>query len=411
MTVVGSDLEDVLLAERELWQDGPPHELFARMRAECPVHWTPSITEYPEEAGFWSVTTAEDVRTVSRDFKTYSSERGGVTLMTSAFLPLELATKMFVAQDPPKHDRVREIFNAGFTPRRIAEHEDRIRAITVAVLEKLAAREECDLVSEVAEPVVQRVMGSFLGIPPEDDRIWGSLTKAMLDAGDPDVNPEGPRSVMERDMPQVITRCAQMIAERREQPTDDLTSLLVHAEVDGQRLEDEEILMGFFLLLIAGFDSSKSGYCSGMRALMDHPDQRQMLLNDPSLIPGAVEETLRLFPPATHFRRTATCDTELGGKQIREGEKVVMWYLSSNRDEKRYKDPQRFDVTRVPDHDTFGAGGRHFCLGNALGRLELKILFGETLARFPNMQPIGEPDLAKTMWLPQLRTLRVQLSP
>jgi cytochrome P450 len=217
--------------------------------------------------------------------------------------------------------------------------------------------------------------------------------------------------VMTRDMPQVVEQVLKMIAARRDQPTADLTSVLVHAEIDGECLEDQDIVMGFFLLLIAGFDSTKSVYSSGMRALMDHPEERQRLLDDPSLIPSAVEETLRMFPPATHFRRTATCDTELGGKQIRQGDKVAMWYVSSNRDEARFKDPNRFDVGRNPDHDTFGARGRHYCLGNALGRLELRIMFEETLARFPNMQPLGEPDWAKTMWLNQLRSLPVLLTP
>src|SRR5439155_6217409 len=160
-----------------------------------------------------------------------------------------------------------------------------------------------------------------------------------------------------------------------------LTSVLVHAEIDGQKLEEHEIVMGFFLLVAAGNDSTKATYCSGMKALIDHPDQRQLLLDDPSLIPSAVEESLRMFPAFAHFRRTATRDTELNGTQIREGDKVVMWYVSSNRDESRYEDADRFDVRRNPEHQAFGAGGRHFCLGTALARLELQILFEETLTR------------------------------
>jgi cytochrome P450 len=169
--------------------------------------------------------------------------------------------------------------------------------------------------------------------------------------------------------------------------------------------------MGFFLLVAAGNDSTKATYCSGMRALMENQDQRQLLLDDPSLIPGAVEESLRMFPAFAHFRRTATCDTELHGQQIREGEKVVMWYVSSNRDESRHTDPDRFDVTRNPDHQAFGAGGRHFCLGTALARLELKILFEETLARFPQMEVAGTPTFVESAFLNQLKTLPVRLSP
>ena len=149
-------------------------------------------------------------------------------------------------------------------------------------------------------------------------------------------------------------------------------------------------MMGFFLLVAAGNDSTKATYCSGMRALMENPDERQQLLDDPSLIPSAVEESLRMFPAFAHFRRTATEDIELNGQTIKEGDKVVMWYVSSNRDESRYEDPDRFDVERNPEHQAFGAGGRHFCLGTALARLELRILFEETLARFPHMELGGQ---------------------
>ena len=185
---------------------------------------------------------------------------------------------------------------------------------------------------------------------------------------------------MERDVPEMFRRCNALIAERRENPTDDLTSVLVHAEIDGERLEEHEIVMGFVLLMAAGNDSTKATYCSGMRALMENPEEREKLLADPSLVPSAVEESLRMFPAFAHFRRTATRDAELNGGPIREGDKVVMWYVSSNRDESRFEDPDRFDVERNPEHQAFGAGGRHFCLGTALARLELQVLFEETLA-------------------------------
>jgi cytochrome P450 len=404
-------LDEVLVTERERWQDGPPHELFGRLRAECPVHWTSHLPEYPEEAGFWSATRADDVHTVSRDWRTYSSELGGVTGLTHAVMPLELQRAMFIAMDPPKHDRLKALFQRGFTPKRIAEHEDAIRAIAVAVLDGVAGQETCDLVTDVAQPVVSRVIGSFMGIPPEDDEIWARLMNTTLGAGDPDLNPEGVQAVMERDVPEIFERCRRLIAERRERPTDDLTSVLVHAEVDGERLEEHEIVMGFFLLVAAGNDSTKATYCSAMRALIAHPDQRRLLLEDPSLIPSAVEESLRMFPAFAHFRRTTTRETELAGQPIDEGEKVLMWYVSSNRDESRYEDPDRFDVTRNPEHQAFGAGGRHFCLGAALARLELNVLLEETLRRFPEMELAGTPAYAESPFINQLKTLPVRLRP
>jgi cytochrome P450 len=404
-------LEEVCITEREVWEDGPPYELFKQMRAECPVHWTARISEYPEEAGYWSVTRADDIHEVSHDWETYSSELGGVTALTNAIMPLELTRAMFIGMDPPKHDRLKALFQRGFTPKRIAEHEDAIRSIAVAVLDRLDGRETCDLVTDVAQPVVSRVIGSFMGIPPEDDEVWARLMNTTLGAGDPDLNPEGVEAVMQRDVPEIFQRCGRLIAERREHPTEDLTSVLVRAEVDGQRLEEHEIVMGFFLLVAAGNDSTKATYSSGMRALMEHPDQRRLLADDPSLIPGAVEESLRMFPAFAHFRRTATRDVELGGQGIREGDKVVMWYVSSNRDETRYEDPDVFDVTRNPEHQAFGAGGRHFCLGTALARLELKVLFEETLSRFPHMELAGEPLFAESPFLNQLKTLPVRLRP
>jgi cholest-4-en-3-one 26-monooxygenase len=250
-----------------------------------------------------------------------------------------------------------------------------------------------------------------MGIPPEDDAAWANLMNSALGAGDPDLNPQGIASIVANEIPEIFARCGAMIAQRRERPTDDLTSVLVHAEVDGQRLEEHEIVMGFFLLVAAGNDSTKATYCSGMRALIEDPDQRELLLADPSLIPSAVEESLRMFPAFAHFRRTATRDTELAGQPIQQGEKVVMWYVSSNRDEERYEDPDRFDVIRNPEHQAFGAGGRHFCLGAALARLELRILFEETLARFPAIELDGAPVMAESAFINQLKTLPVRLGP
>ncbi len=409
MATVGGDLREVLVGERELWRDGPPHELFKELRGGCPVHWTDRMADFPGEAGYWSVTTAEDVHAVSRDWQTFSSELGGITAASVVF-PLELTRSMFIGMDPPKHDRLKALFQAGFTPRRIAAHEDAIRTIVTRVLRRLDGRQTCDLVGDVAQPIVSRVIGSFMGIPPEDDAIWARLMNSTLASSDAEVNPEGLDGVRERDIPEIFERCGRLIAARREQPTDDLLSVLVHADVEGHKLEEHEIVMGFFLLVAAGNDSTKATYSSCMRALIENPDQRQLLLEEPTLIPGAVEEALRMFPAFAHFRRTATRDTELHGQRIREGEKVVMWYVSSNRDETRYEDPDRFDVRRNPDHQAFGAGGRHFCLGTALARLELNVMLEETLARYPRMELDGTPTYVESPFINQLKLLPVRLA-
>src|SRR3954464_8251914 len=347
-------LTDVRVLDRERWLDGPPHELLKELRASCPVHWTSEIREFPQEKGFWSVTRPEDIAAVSRDWATYSSEVGGVTAISESIFPLELSRAMFIGMDPPKHDRVKQLFQKGFTPKRIAEHEDEIRAIVVRVLERLEGRDEANLVSDVAQPVVARVIGSFMGIPEEDDITWARLMNNLLGAGDQGLEPAEVPAAIERNIGELFQRCQSLIAERRERPTDDLTSVLVHAEVDGQRLEEHEIVMGFFLLMAAGNDSTKATYCSAMRALMENPDQRQILLDDPSLVPSAVEEALRMFPAFAHFRRTATKDTELSGCPIHTGDKVVRWYVSSTRDEENFDAPDRFDVRREPnEHQAF----------------------------------------------------------
>jgi cytochrome P450 len=409
VTSTRGDLEDVLVSDLDRWRDGPPHELFRRLRAECPVHWSDVIPDYPAEPGYWSVTRPEDIHTVSRDWRSYSSEIGGITSV--GVFPLELIRSMFIGMDPPRHDRLKMLFQAGFTPRRIAAHEPAIREIVTAALDRVAGRAECDLVSDVAQPVVSRVIGSFMGVPPEDDAEWARLMNSALAVGDPDMSPGGVDSLLGQDIPELFERCRRLIAERRARPTDDLTSVLVHAEVEGEKLDEQEIVMGFFLLMAAGNDSTKATYASGMRALLEHPDQRRLLLEDPSLIPSAVEESLRMFPAFAHFARTATADTELAGQTIREGDKVVMWYVSSGRDESRYGDPDRFDVRRNPEHQAFGAGGRHFCLGTALARLELRVLFEETLARYPSMELAGEPTFVLSTFVNQLKTLPVRLGP
>jgi cholest-4-en-3-one 26-monooxygenase len=316
---------------------------------------------------------------------------------------------MFIGMDPPKHDRIKNLFQRAFTPKAISQHEETIRDVATRVLDGLSGRETCDLVTEVAQPVVARVICSFMGLDPEDDKPWAEAINGLAGFGDPELNPKGLEQMLSEDLPPMYEKCMKLVADRRANPTEDMLSVLVHAEIDGDRLADEEIFAGFLLLMIAGNDSTKATYTSAMRALIEHPDQRQLLIDDPSLIPGAIEEALRMFPAFGHFRRTATKDTELGGCPIHKGDKVVLWYPSSNRDEDRYENPDRFDVLRNPEHQAFGAGGRHFCLGTALARLELKILVEETVTRYPNMAIDAEPTWVLSQFSSQLKTLPVRL--
>ncbi len=411
MSVIAEqDLERIDLGDLELWDHGPPHALFTRLRREAPLHWSP-LDDYPHEAGFWSLTRAADLRKVSLDWQTFSSYVGGIMVLDDFGIPLEGQQQQMISMDPPRHDRIKALFQRGFTPKRIAEHEERIRGIVNRVLDRVATRGECELVNEVAGPVVSRVIGSFIGTPEEDDQRHMEETNMVLGFGDEDLRPT------EEAVVEVMTRAwdetMELVAERRENPglSDDLIEVLVHSEVDGEKLSDAEIFMGLGLLGAAGNDSTRSVFTSGMLGLFENPEQLALLRDDPSLAEGAVEELLRCYPAFAHFRRTATRDVEMHGKTIREGDKVLLWYVASNRDEENYPDPQRLDVTRKPDHQAFGAGGRHFCLGAALARLEIKVLLEETLRRFPDIELAGEPTHARSLFLNQLKTLPVRFTP
>ena len=403
------DLDRIDLGDLALWDDGPPHALFTRLRREAPLHWSP-LGEYPAEAGFWSLTRAEDLRRVSLDWETFSSHVGGIMVLDDFGIPLEGQQQQMISMDPPRHDRIKALFQRGFTPKRIAEHEERIRAIVNRVLDRVAARGECDLVLDVAGPVVSRVIGSFIGTPEEDDRRHVEETNMVLGFGDEELRPteEAVIEMISRNWEETM----EMVAERRANPgMDDLMDVLVHSKVDGEGLSDAEIFMGLGLLGAAGNDSTRSVFTSGMLGLFENPDQKRLLLDDPTLIDGAVEELLRMYPAFAHFRRTATRDVEMHGRTVRAGDKVLLWYVSSNRDEDVYEDGQRLDVTRAPDHQAFGAGGRHFCLGAALARLEIRMLLSETLRRFPDIELAGEPTKARSLFLNQLKTLPVRFTP
>jgi cytochrome P450 len=402
-------LDQIDVGNLDLWEDGPPHDLFTRLRNEAPVHWSP-LAEYPDEGGFWSLTRAADIRTVSLDWKTYSSYVGGIMVLDDFGIPLEAQQQQMISMDPPRHDRIKALFQRGFTPKRIAEHSERIRGIVNTKLDLICERGECDLVNDLAGPVVTRVIGSFIGSDPADDQRHMEETNMVLGFGDEDLRPteEAIVEMMTRNWNETM----EIVAERRKNPgMDDLIDVLVHGEVDGEGLSDDEIFMGLGLLGAAGNDSTRSVFTSGMLGLFEDPDQLELVKNDPTLIPGAVEELLRMYPAFAHFRRTATRDVELHGRQIAKGDKVLLWYVSSNRDETIYSDGQRLDVTRNPDHQAFGAGGRHFCLGAALARMEIQMLLSETLRRFPDIELAGEPAKARSMFLNQLKTFPVRFAP
>ncbi|RAG82418.1 cytochrome P450, partial [Streptacidiphilus pinicola] len=247
--------DDVTVADMALWVDGPPHELFTELRAKCPVHWSADIPGLPNEEGFWSLTRAEDLEKVSRDCKTFSSERFGIDI-TNHVVPIEWARSEFIGMDPPKHDRIKALFLEGFTEARISEHEPRIREIVTTVLDRLDGREACDLVTDVSQPIVARVIHSFMGIPEEDDAKWAAYMGRYMGRDDPELNPGGVDSYVNELVPLLMQEAMALIEPRRAEPSDDLISVLVHAEINGERLDLEETVFGILLLFGAGNDST-----------------------------------------------------------------------------------------------------------------------------------------------------------
>lgn len=408
------DDPDFTVADPELWADGPPHQAFAEMRAKCPVHHSAGIAGMPEAPGFWSITKADDVARISRDWKTFSSNREGAVDLTWEGMPenlKELSKMDMINLDPPRHDRLKQLFLAGFTQQRIAAEEGQVLEAVTNVLDRLDGKETCDLVNDISKPIVARVIHGFMGIPEEDDARWIHNISRYIALDDPHFNPGGLDEWLEVFIPDLIGQCVALIEERKANPGDDLISILINAEVEGDRLTDDEIVAGMLLLFAAGNDSTMATYTSAMIALMQNPDERQKVLDDPSLVPGVVEEALRMFPAFALMRRTATKDVEVNGAQIKEGDSVVLWFPASNRDEDKYEDPDRFDVTRNPEHQAFGAGGRHFCLGNALARLELRLMVAETLKRYPQMEIAGEAPFTASFFVNQRQSLPVRLSP
>ncbi|GAA1949148.1 cytochrome P450 [Nocardioides panacihumi] len=412
MTAIDDD--SFTIANPELWVDGPPHEVFKELRGKCPVHHSSGVVGVPEARGFWSITKAEDIAKVSRDWKTFSSNRDGAVDLTWDGMPEDLkeAQKLdMINLDPPRHDRLKQLFLAGFTQERVAAEEAKVLSAVTNVLDRLDGKETCDLVNDISKPIVARVIHGFMGIPEEDDARWIHNMSRYVAIDDPHYNPGGLEEWINVFLPDLIGQCFELIEQRKANLGDDLISILIKAEVEGDKLTDEEIIAGMLLLFAAGNDSTMATFTSAMIALMQNPDQRQKVLDDLSLVPSAVEEALRMFPAFTLMRRTATKDTELNGAEIKEGDSVVLWYPSANRDEDKYENPDTFDVTRNPEHQAFGAGGRHFCLGNALARLELQTMLRETLSRYPQMEIIGDAPFAESYFANQRITLPVRLGP
>ncbi len=377
------------------------------MQREAPVHFSPQ-NNVPGEGGFWSITRFDDIRAISRDHKTFSSERRGIFSVDDIGVPLDLQTQQMISMDPPRHDRLKALVIKEFTPEKVAAHENAIKQIISGVLDSVADRERFDLVADVARPIPARVIGSLLGTPPEDDEKLVHWTNVFTAFEDPAIREQW------TDTAAVVTEIVDYVNNQLAQRSDTsgkLVTAMLNAEVDGEKLTELEIAVFFVLLMAAGNDSTRATYSATMLEILRNPELREQLRENPDLIDAAVEEGLRCYPAFAFMARAATKDVELHSKTIKENDRLLLWYLASNRDETVFPNPDKFDITReglADKHQGFGGRGRHFCLGANLARLELKLWIQQTLERFPDLALDGEPTRVRALFLNQYKSIPVR---
>ena len=329
---------------------------------------------------------------------------------------------MLITSDPPDHVKLRRLVNKGFTPRAVRAMEQHIRDLATEVIDGIARRGECDFVADVAVPLPLAVICEMMGVEREHWATMLNLSNQILGSADAEYQEEAEvseepgtreaqRAALQQSSMQVYAHFMRMVTERREQRREDLVALLVDSEIEGDQLNDMDILLFCLLLVAAGNETTRNAISGGMHALCEHPDQLALLRDNPDLIDGAVEEILRWTSPVAHMARTATRDTEIHGQPIAKGERVVMWYPSVNRDEDHFPDPDRFDITRHPNpHLAFGIG-EHFCLGAGFARLEIKVIFQELLRRLPDITTTAEPDRLHSSFIAGIKRLPVRFTP
>ncbi|MGK2928317.1 MAG: cytochrome P450 [Acidimicrobiales bacterium] len=402
-------LSDIHLLDRDKFQEGTPHEWFTWLRQNAPVSHHPE----PDGPGFWSITKHADVIACNRDAHTFSSDqsRGGVVILEER--PPgefeEAGGKLMLMMDPPEHTRYRKLVNRGFTPRMIAMLEPRIRELTTKIIDDAIAKRDVDFVVDVAAELPLEVIAELIGVPSEDRHKIFEWSNRMIGSEDPEyiVSEE---EVMGAQVEMFMY--AQQLADRhRENPQSDIITKLLESEIDGDHLSDMDFNLFFLLLSVAGNETTRNAVSHGMRAFLENPDQYDKLVEDPAgRMDGAIEEILRWATPVLFFRRNATQDFELRGHQIREGDKIALWYISANRDEDVFEDPFRFDIERDPNpHIAFGGGGPHFCLGAQLARLEIRVLFDELAKRVPRLQQLDEPSFLRSNFIGGIKHLGVRL--
>jgi cytochrome P450 len=401
------------ILDPDVYVGGVPHATFARLRDEDPVSWWPE----QDGPGLWAVTRYDDVLTVSQS-RTYSSARG---IRIEDMRPDELAARRTLMElDPPEHTAYRRLVQPPFSFREMAAYEAGLRLITRSLLDALTPHTTFDIVGTLARELPMRVLGRMLGVPDEDGPWLVSRGDALIGNTDPEFT-DTPVDVTDTEayrlLPfrspvslELFEYAAEQARQRREAPRDDVLSLLLRPKMDGAPLSEDEFKNFFTLLVAAGNDTTRYSIAAGLVALIERPNLLAELRDDLSRIPGAVEEMLRWGSVTMHFRRTATHDTELGGRTIRAGGKVLIWYIAGDFDERRFADPHRFDIRRSPnDHLAFGLKSPHKCLGEHLARLEMRVLFEELLPRLADIRLDGSIERLRSNFIAGIKRLPVRV--
>ncbi|CAN5493267.1 cytochrome P450 [soil metagenome] len=403
------DLGDINLFDPDTYVDELPHEQFAYLRKEHPVF----RHELADGGHFWCITRHEDLVTVNRDAASYSSwRRTALTLGDNDTDALEQQRMMMLNMDPPDHSKLRKIVNKGFTPRMIRQLQDHLADEARQIVADGLEKGDVEFVEEIASELPLIAIAEFLGVPREDRKILFELSNRMIGSEDPDYQLD--EGVAQEAAAEMFAYAQQLADDRRANPREDIVSTLLEAEVDGERLDEIEFNLFFMLLAVAGNETTRNAISHGMLALLENPDQQQILRDDPSKLDAGIEEILRWGTPVMQFRRQTTRPVTIAGVDIPEDEGIVFWHISANRDETVFEDPYSFQIERSPNlhtnHVAFGGGGPHFCLGANLARAEMKVVFAELLkqAKWEQREPARR---LRSNFINGIKRLDVNLTP
>jgi cholest-4-en-3-one 26-monooxygenase len=397
-------LED--LNDPDVFVRGVPHETFAHWRRTDPV----APIAHPEGHTYWSVTSYDEVVAASRDGQLFSNERGGVFMFEMAEEVLAQQNMLMLMMDPPRHTRYRLLVSRAFTPKNIRALEEYIDRTATEIVDNVVERGECDFVTDLAAELPLQVIAEMMGVPQQDRKLIFDWSNRMIGSEDPEFAQE--EGDAETAMTELFAYSHALVDERRKNPREDILTSLTQAELEGDVLSELEIDLFFLLLAVAGNETTRNLTANGMHALFQNPDQLAKLQGDLSLMGSATEEMLRYSAPVMYFRRTATADTVLGGKEIAAGDPVVLWYIAGNRDEKYFDAPDEFRIDRTPnDHIAFGGRGPHFCLGANLARSEINKLFVQVLTRLDNLQLAGDVARLRSNFINGIKHMPVTFTP